>query len=333
MGRSRRGHSRRNKNRRKQLRTKRKNKRQIVQRGGYYPEYGKDPDEVSDVVLNILKQGVRGNMVTNSFMPKPIKGDSRSSASGIFTPPLTEGNTESYILYLLGYDDFIKDHSLVPLYDHRMESLPSNAILGNSDISQVYYYLSPLVRKTFIYDCSYVFDGYQATDESSQYTFDKDGTAHPISIGTGDWSGVQPKHPYRGYQGMTPWTHKLIKPGVYREISSIDDKPKHFNDFLFFPQYGVKGHERDRHPTQRYITFDFIPDGSEREVKRVKGIGNVILQKPPNHEPWTGKTIRILFEPDFVPPPIDDIGFSPETFVQVGQALLDEGNEKTPGSI
>lgn len=313
--------SRRNKNRHKHLRTKRKNKRQIVQRGGYYPEYGKDPDEVSDVVLNILKQGVRS--MIRPFMPNHFK------SGGGHQPPLVDDNSESYILYLLGYDDFIKDHSLVPLYDHR-KSLPRNATSRNPDISQVYYYLSPLVRKTFIYDCSYVFDGYQATDESSQYTFDKDGTAHPISVDTGLWSEVQSKHPYRGYKGMAPWTHKLIKPGVYREISSIDDKPKHFNDFLFFPRYIVKGHERDSHPTQRYITFDFIPDGSEREVKRVKGIGNVILQKPPNDEPWTGKTIRILFEPDFVPPPIYDIGFSPETFLQVGQALLEEGNEKTP---
>lgn len=264
------GRSRRNKNRRKHLRTKRKNKRQIVQRGGSYPKYGREPLEIHPVLDNILKQNIILKPHGNIFTPDHFGSNSSHQTS----------YDHKKSLYLLGYEDFIADHSLIPLYNGPITILIDNK-REPEEIKQVYYYLSPFVREYFIKPNEYLFHGSssQGTPQLSKYV---------------GYNGVKPSETFLKFDNI----HYSLHASIHHP------PPKHFSDFLYFPRHIVKGHERDRLPIQRYITYDFIPDSDKPQVKRVEGIGDVILQKPPNDEPWTGELIRILFEPDFVPPPI-----------------------------
>jgi len=312
------GRSRRNKNRRKHLRTKRKNKRQIVQRGGYYPEYGKEPLEIHPRIHTMLKS------MASSCFPNITPFNTIYGAGHSIGPPGTS------VMYLSGYNDFIGDHTLLPL-ENSIAKWYGKDTRRPQLMKQVYYYLSPFVREYFIISKP------ELVSSSMSWSWNIGGSS-PV---------IAQYIPYGRDRGELEHFDKEIhgeKKHIFR-VKQYEKNEEYWCSFLFFPNYDVVVPNVDPIPTipgtprptipgtsrsKRYIAYDFIPDSDKPQVKHVEGIGDVILQKPPKDQPWTGELIRILFEPDFVPPPIDDIGFSPETFVQVGQALLEEGNEKTP---
>jgi hypothetical protein len=144
------------------------------------------------------------------------------------------------IFNLYGYDDFIGEHKLLPLYQNTLSDLPGqgnkikiihnlfgyNQLPGATgslrggpgtpiiQVKQIYYYLSPFVCDNFIVENKLIFYG---------------------DHGTGGC-----EHDYIGYNGKKP-TVKLIQPKSSTQSSkwqiNADDK---FGDkFLVFPQGGM----------------------------------------------------------------------------------------------
>lgn len=244
--------------------------------GGVFKKYVPDlPRPV--IVDNLLKDLAKNTF--NSQTDTPYTGGFYSGS-----PPSYVNN---FTLYLAGYDDFIEPHKLIPLYDNggylqgpkltRYDKsdgtqLQTSVKLRDDHVDgleQVYYYLDPIVHDNFIIT-------YKLTADTS------------LGYGLID---------YKGYGGLEPVIERDSSSKISAAVEDttfIANKHLKYGDkFLLFP------------PTKTYIEFIFEPTEETNEYN-VPNIGRVILNKPAHDEPWYGKTIKILFEPGFVPPEIVD---------------------------
>ena len=247
--------------------------RKKAQKGGAVNEYMPESPQTTPFVASLLKAFIKNSCPSFNSITWP------SAAAGKYQ----EG---SPTLYLAGYDKFIGPHKLLPLYKKGVLTGPAGWIssgsgqqlrstISDSGIDQAYYYLTPFVYDNFI------------------ITRTLDG------ITSQEYGDTPSLHLFTGYNGVQPnLTFEYITPPANRTQptwAAIVNKDIPYNDkFLFFPQGTNKS----------YILFSFMPRLEDDNVYDVKGIGKVILNKPANDEPWYGKKIVIMFEPDYVPPEI-----------------------------
>jgi len=218
-------------------------------------------------------------------------------------------------LYLYGYDDFIGEHKLIPLYfggggklqlhvlsvghgggydfDDHSESVTDSEreIEREQDewarkmeaIKVVYYYLTPFVYRNCIIKHSLI----------------SEAPASDIDV--------------PGYNGKQTILKEVRWGAVSAEDSgmlqaNMDDP--YGDKFLVFP------------PSNDYEIFDFIPNETTN-VYHVPNIGDVILDKPQGDIIWYNEQVRIIFEKGFIPPEIktnqDELPFN--TYAAVGEEL------------
>ena len=251
----------------------------------------------------------------------------RNMVSYIFSvslPGYGQGFTGIMELYLYGYDDFIGEHKLIPLYFHGGGKLQLNLLNvelklnvlgvghgGDYDFDdhseavtdsdrEMEREQDEWVRKMEAIKVVYYYlTPFVYRNCIKQYSLISEAPASDIDV--------------PGYNGKQTILKKVRMGPSSAEDSgmlqaNVDDP--YGDKFLVFP------------PKNDYEIFDFIPNETTN-VYHVPNIGDVILDKPQGDIIWYNEQVRIIFEKGFIPPEIktnqDEFPFN--TYAAVGEEL------------